>query len=136
MIETKSSYIEIPEPEGYLPFPDELDPVPVFELIERWASKDPARLAVVADERTFTFGELSAASNQVANGLLSTTARSNFPVGILIGKEPEAIIAMLGVLKAGKCFVGLDPPARPRILKTFAKTLRFQFYSQPNTIYR
>ena len=63
--------------------------------------------AVEGGETRLTFAELDARSNGVAHNLLERGG--NQPVAMLASLEPATIVAMLGVLKAGRPFVPLDP---------------------------
>ena len=53
---------------------------------------------------------------QLANLLLRMRVGHDVPVGILMERCPELYIAMLAVLKAGGCYVPLDPSAPPERL--------------------
>src|SRR5262249_39548970 len=60
-----------------------------------------------------TFAELDAESDAVCASLLGAGVCREEVVGICAERLPETIIAMLGVLKAGACFVPIDP-AQPQ----------------------
>ena len=72
------------------------------------------RLAIGAANRSLSYGALNEAANRVARAVLATAPHTD-AVAVLIGHGASIIVAMLGVLKAGKIFVSLDtrqPPAR------------------------
>jgi amino acid adenylation domain-containing protein len=69
----------------------------------------PDRLAIKTKDRSITYDELNRATNRVARELLTRRGTLAEPVGLLFEKGIPLIVAMLGVLKAGKCFVLLDP---------------------------
>ena len=79
--------------------------------LQAWAQRDPDRLALVDGERRLTYGELEAASNQLANMLISTGVERGDRVGVFLDKSAEAIIGLSGAMKAGACYVPLDPTA-------------------------
>ena len=81
-------------------------------LIQHWvieqAEQQSDATAIVWKDRRVTYGELDAASNRLANHLRSLGASKGDRVGFCIPKSPEAIIAMLGILKADCAYVPID----------------------------
>ena len=75
---------------------------------EELASATPERVAVRTGDRTLTYANLNARANRIARMLLSVNPGVE-PVGTLIEHGSSVIAVMLGVLKAGKIFVPLDP---------------------------
>jgi len=73
------------------------------------AQRRPEAIAVVHRDRTLTYGALEATSNQLAHLLVALGCRRGDRVGLLLPKMPEAIVAILGVLKADAIYVPLDP---------------------------
>jgi amino acid adenylation domain-containing protein len=61
--------------------------------------------------RSWTYSELDAEGNRLANLLILNGVRPGDLVGVCFDKCPEASFAMLGVLKAGGAFVAIDPGA-------------------------
>jgi len=80
---------------------------------EQQVRRYPERLAVETSGHSLTYAELNHAANRVARAILSRPGGGNEPVAVLLEQGAPAIIAMLGVLKAGKIYVPLDP-AFPR----------------------
>lgn len=82
------------------------------ELLQRWvrdhADRRPDAPAVRLGDRGMTYGELEHASNRLANLLLAAGCQRGDRVGLLIPKSPDAVVAMLGVLKVGGIYVPLD----------------------------
>ncbi|HSF30754.1 MAG TPA: non-ribosomal peptide synthetase [Candidatus Tectomicrobia bacterium] len=78
---------------------------------ERQVSRYPQRLAVIADHTSLTYTALDRAANRVAQAILTRTGAAPGPVGLLLGHDTPVLAAMLGVLKAGKICVPLDPQA-------------------------
>ncbi|MFI6294957.1 amino acid adenylation domain-containing protein [Nonomuraea sp. NPDC050790] len=75
------------------------------------AQADPGAPAVIAEDRTLTYGELLAHATAVAGTLTPGGA----PVAILMDKGWEQVAAALGVLLAGAAYLPVDtgqPPAR------------------------
>ena len=83
-------------------------------LLTDAAARAARRPAVAAGERFLTYAELDRLSNQVGRALLAQGVAPGDRVGILAPKSAAAVVAQYGVLKAGACYVPLDPrsPAR------------------------
>ena len=61
------------------------------------------------DERRLSYGELDALAGQLAGHLIENGVQPGDPVALCLPRGLEAIVAMLAVLKAGACYVPLDP---------------------------
>ena len=81
------------------------------QLLTEAAARQPGRPAVAAGDGLLTYQELDRLSNQVARALLGQGVAPGDRVGILAPKSAAAIVAVYGVLKAGACYVPLDPKA-------------------------
>jgi non-ribosomal peptide synthetase component F len=68
-----------------------------------------AMWAVKTDGDAVTYAELNAMANRVAHAIIAERGDRPEPIGALRGKGVEQIAAMLGILKAGKFFILLDP---------------------------
>ncbi|WP_123747350.1 non-ribosomal peptide synthetase [Saccharothrix texasensis] len=79
---------------------------------ERVAER-PDAVAVTCDGTSLTYRELDAATNRLANGLLAGGVRPEDRVGLCAPRGLPAVIALLGILKAGAAFVPLDPGYPP-----------------------
>jgi amino acid adenylation domain-containing protein len=78
-------------------------------LLTQSAARAPRQPAVASGERLLTYQELDRLSNQVARALLAQGVAPSDRVGILAPKSAAAVVAAFGVLKAGACYVPLDP---------------------------
>lgn len=67
------------------------------------------RLAVKTSSHTWTYDELNRAANRIADALLARDGNGRTPVVLLIEQSASVIAALLGILKAGKILVPLDP---------------------------
>lgn len=74
------------------------------EMVERY----PDNLAVLDDVVTLTYRELDSESNCVANALLAEGKDGPGFIGLFVSSSAMALIAMLGVVKAGKAYLGFD----------------------------
>jgi epothilone synthetase B len=64
---------------------------------------------VVTPERTLSYGELARLSNQVGHWLRERGARPNTLVAVVMDKDWEQVVAVLGVLAAGAAYLPIDP---------------------------
>ncbi len=79
------------------------------ELMAAAVAANPAGIAVVADDRTFSYAELDAASAQLARALIDRGAGPDVLVAIAIRRSVESVLALWAVAKAGAAFVPIDP---------------------------
>nr|WP_239072279.1 AMP-binding protein [Streptomyces bauhiniae] len=97
-------------------------PLPTGLLHEpflRRAALAPERTAVIAADRTLTYGELDAHTDRLSNWLRGRGAGPGSLVGIVMEKGWEQVAATIGVLKSGAAYVPIDaavPPERLRLL--------------------
>jgi amino acid adenylation domain-containing protein len=78
-------------------------------LLTDSAARAPQRPAVAVGERILTYAELDKLSDQVARALLAQGVAPGDRVGILAPKSAASVVALFGALKAGACYVPLDP---------------------------
>jgi amino acid adenylation domain-containing protein/non-ribosomal peptide synthase protein (TIGR01720 family) len=100
---------------GDSPYPAEGDDQTIPQLFEAQAQNNPDRQAVVCSGQSLTYAQLNARANQLAHRLRSLGVGPESLVGICLEPSPEAVVAMLGVLKAGGAYLPLDadyPPER------------------------
>lgn len=83
----------------------------LHHLLEASARRDPDRTAIVDRDRSITYGELDARSNQLAHALLELGLTRGDRVGLYLDKSLESLIGIYGVLKAGGTYVPFDPKA-------------------------
>jgi amino acid adenylation domain-containing protein len=92
----------------------ETESLRLHELFEVWAERTPAAPSVLLEGgAAVPYGELEAMANRIAHRLLALGAGPESRVGLCVQRSPEALAALLGVLKAGAAYVPLDP-ASPR----------------------
>ena len=80
-------------------------------LLAEAAARYPLRPAVASDGCLLSYQELDRLSNKVARALLRLGVAPGDRVGILAPKSAAAVIGVYGALKAGACYVPLDPKA-------------------------
>ena len=87
-------------------------------LLTEAAARSPRQPAVASGERLLSYEELDRLSNQVARALLAQGVAPGDRVGILALKSAASVVAAYGVLKAGACYVPLDPKSPAGRLST------------------
>jgi non-ribosomal peptide synthetase component F len=80
-------------------------------LLTEAAARHPQRPAVASDGCLLTYQELDRLSNKVARALLRLGVAPGDRVGIFAPKSAAAVLGVYGALKAGACYVPLDPKA-------------------------
>jgi amino acid adenylation domain-containing protein len=78
------------------------------EFVEH-AVKDPDAPAVYADAGVLTYRELNERSHELAGRLIAAGAGPGVPVGICVERTPDLLVGILGILRAGSCYLPLDP---------------------------
>ncbi|MYW93712.1 amino acid adenylation domain-containing protein [Amycolatopsis rubida] len=87
-----------------VPVPDQA----VHELIAERAAQHPARVAVCCADLELSYGELDSRANQLSHYLRASGTARGDKVVVSVGRSPELLVALLGVLKAGAAFVPVD----------------------------
>jgi amino acid adenylation domain-containing protein len=80
----------------------------VHEIFEEQVNKTPEALALTCGEEGLSYQELNAKADRLAGHLRETGVGGESRVGIFLGRSPEMLIAILGILKAGAAYVPLD----------------------------
>jgi amino acid adenylation domain-containing protein len=106
----------------------------VHRLVEEQAARVPQALAVTDDTERLTYAELEARSNRLARRLQRLGAGPDAIIGLCLDRTVDLAVGVLGILKAGACYLPLDPgypadrlaymlaDAGARILLTHAET--------------
>ncbi|MFI7602132.1 amino acid adenylation domain-containing protein [Actinoplanes sp. NPDC049681] len=79
------------------------------ELFAEQVAARPDALAIVDGDREYTYAELDRRANSIAHALRANGVGPDSPVGVLLPRGGEMIVAVLAVLKAGGAYVPLDP---------------------------
>ncbi|MEC0968682.1 non-ribosomal peptide synthetase, partial [Bacillus altitudinis] len=82
---------------------------PVHHLFDEAAKKYSERAAVVAENGTFTYGELYQKADKLARFLQMKGVSRDVPVAVLMERTADAMVAIFGILKAGGAYVPIDP---------------------------
>jgi len=85
------------------------DEASLASTFEEQVARYPDRMAVVSGDSRVTYAELNHAANRIAHILLAHLAIGETTVALLFPPGTSIVVAILGVLKAGKIYVALDP---------------------------
>jgi amino acid adenylation domain-containing protein len=78
-------------------------------LFDEQVSAKPASIALIVDDREFTYAQLNESANQLADHLLKNHAvKPGDLIGIRLERTEWMIISMLGTLKSGAAYVPID----------------------------
>ena len=92
--------------EPFVPF---CGPQTIHERFERQAAATPDAVAVSFEGVRLAYRELNERANRLAHHLRSIGVGPEICVGILVERSLEMVVNILGVLKAGGCYLPLDP---------------------------
>ncbi|NML37850.1 amino acid adenylation domain-containing protein [Chitinophaga sp. G-6-1-13] len=106
-------YIGDAEKTMLLGFNDQQAPFPghstVVQLIEEQVSRTPENIAVVCNDRFFTYARLNEEANRIAACLRADkSVCPNTFVGVKLPKDEWLIAVILGILKSGAAYLPLD----------------------------
>jgi len=90
-----------PAPAADLPSPE--------DRFAALAAADPEAPALVSAAGTMTRGALDAAANRLARRLRQLGVGPEVPVGVVLPRSPELVLAALAVARAGGVYLPLDP---------------------------
>jgi amino acid adenylation domain-containing protein len=83
------------------------------ETLQDWfelqVENTPDALALTSDGQHLTYRELNCRSNQLAHHLKKLGVGPDVPVAVCAERSIEMVVALMGILKAGGCYMPLDP---------------------------
>ncbi|MEM9326221.1 MAG: amino acid adenylation domain-containing protein [Bacteroidota bacterium] len=81
----------------------------ILDLIEQQIASKPNAIAISNGTDTITYKEFGQRASSLAKQIQSQLPQSDKPIGLLIGRSPEMIIAIIACLKHGCPYIPLDP---------------------------
>ncbi len=81
----------------------------IHQLFEEQVENTPDNIAVIYEEKSFTYRELNERANQLARVLREKGVKSDSIVAIMVEKSLEMIVGIMGVLKSGGAYLPIDP---------------------------
>src|SRR3954462_9839980 len=80
----------------------------IHSIVEAQAQQRPHAIAVVCDSERLSYSELDARANQLAHRLRREGVGPESMVGVFMERGVRTIVGILGILKAGGCYVPID----------------------------
>ncbi len=80
----------------------------IHALIEAQVERTPDAIAVTCGDQSISYRELNRRANRVARALQQFGVGADIPVGLCVERSVEALVGLLGILKAGGGYVPLD----------------------------
>lgn len=80
----------------------------IYRLFEEQALRTPDHIALEFNGRGMGYGELNEKAHRLADLLRERGIERGSIVGLFVRRRPELIIGILGVLKAGACYLPMD----------------------------
>ncbi len=105
----------------------------IHQLIEKQANEKPNQIALVFENESLTYQMLNEKANKVARYLIDLEGNANTFVGLYAARSLEMIIGLVGILKAGKAYVPLDPEYPQERLAFIAKDAKLSTILMQNT---
>lgn len=87
------------------PLPEKL----LHQLFESHAADRGEATALVFQKVRLSYADLNTRANQMAHTMIALCTQNDAPIAIALDRSPEMIVAMIAVLKAGGCYLPLDP---------------------------
>ncbi|HVZ39806.1 MAG TPA: amino acid adenylation domain-containing protein [Candidatus Kapabacteria bacterium] len=81
----------------------------LHQLFEAQAARIPDRIALEQGNDRFTYRDIDRQANRLARALRERGAQPESIVGVMLHRSPNAIVALLAVLKAGAAYLPIDP---------------------------
>jgi amino acid adenylation domain-containing protein len=81
----------------------------IQNLFEKQVTENKNKIAVICDDRQYTYNELNIKANQLAHYLIQQGVKPGSLVGLCLDRSVDVLAMLLGILKAGAGYVPLDP---------------------------
>lgn len=112
------------------------DSLTIHEMFSRVAAKNGEALALITEERTWTYGELEEDSSRLANLLVGFyQVKPGDRIGVCIDRGYDWIISLLAILKAGAVYVPLDPKSPRERNEEILKSASIGFIISSSDVY-
>ncbi|KAF9994799.1 hypothetical protein BGZ80_007688, partial [Entomortierella chlamydospora] len=85
------------------------DGVFIHQLFEDQVEQSPDAIALVYEDRVFTYRDLNARANSLAHHLIDIGVKPETLVALCVDRSPAIVVGILAILKAGGAYVPLDP---------------------------
>jgi long-chain acyl-CoA synthetase len=85
----------------------------VQDFLQNGAARWPDKVALICGSEQFTYAQLDAMANRLANALREQGVRRGDRVGIHLNNSVQTVVAIFGALKADAVFVAINRPTKP-----------------------
>ena len=89
----------------------------LHHLFEREVDLHPESPAIVCGDAAMSYAQVEERANQLARHLRSHGVGTGEIVGLMVERSPDAILAILSILKAGAAYLPLDPSHPPERIR-------------------
>lgn len=80
----------------------------IHQLFEDQVLLTPDNIAIKFKDKSMTYKQLNEKSNQLAHFLRTLGIKPNDVIGLRLNKSLEMVVGILGILKAGGCYLPID----------------------------
>ncbi|MGH7830549.1 MAG: amino acid adenylation domain-containing protein, partial [Candidatus Binatia bacterium] len=94
---------------AFVEFKKEESELSFSERFEKIVRLYPDRIAIKTPDQVVTYADLNAIANRLARAILAARGSATEPIGLLLDNGTALFATMIGVLKAEKFFVAVDP---------------------------
>jgi amino acid adenylation domain-containing protein/non-ribosomal peptide synthase protein (TIGR01720 family) len=84
------------------------EPLCVHEIFERQAAQSPAVPAVICNGKSLSYEELNSRADRLASLLADVLSSQGQTVAVCLPNSVDAIVAIIGILKAGSAYLPID----------------------------
>lgn len=81
----------------------------LIDMFTKQARLRPDALAVKDDQVTYSYAELDQRSDSIAAYFSEMPGDNRAPVAVMVGRSAGLLVVLLGILKAGRAYIPLDP---------------------------
>ncbi len=86
----------------------------IHHLFEDQCERTPEAVALVFGDQQLSYSALDAQASRLARRLERIGVGPEVPVGVYLPRCPDMLVAVLAILKAGGCYLPLDPSYPPQ----------------------
>lgn len=96
----------------------------IIDVFQQQAAAQPSKIAVKDTLTELTYAQLDTLSDRLANFLAMKSIAPETAVGVLAHRSCQAIVALLGILKAGLAYLPFDSKAPEQRMKSILSSIR------------
>lgn len=109
-----------------------MNKINLLEFLENTAEKYPNKVAFADENNEITFSLLSNRAKKLAMKIIKTTNNINMPIGVLIDRSIDSVIAMQAVLFSGNFYVPIDDKSPVLRAKSIANNANLLIFNDKN----